>query len=389
MGGGNDNKGDDDSGTDDDEDMDLTSFDHIAAFADPVERKQKKGLDFSKWRELVPHDNSHDPAEKKDRESLAEVKKQNNKGKTTESTGKRNMSSYAALAHADVPNPKEMNVQSRFYSVDDMDLDKFNPVPDIARAQPELLEHMTPRLEVKESQALENMEELETPHMVPGSNNFGIDQEPVTLESQIDAENRARLERMSTEEIAEAQAEIMQKMNPALLKVLKKRGLDKLKKQKGPGFDIAINDKLHNLQDESQLKQDTKHFLLMENDNSHKLTATASKDTQKEQDVVSLQNSGPGNSNSWNTWSERVEAARELRFSWDGTVIENDFVQVSGTGKAVDNSLLHFTTDLLIQIFCFFKAIVCCSLYILKKLFLPNSGFWRSIIDYFSYMGLL
>ena len=335
MGGGNDKKGADNSDSDDGEDMDLTGFDQIAAFANPIERKQKKGLDLSNWRELVPNDNSLLPAEKKDKVLLAELKEQNNKGKTTENADKRKMSSYAALADADVFNPKEMNVESGLNSVAaNMELDKLDPVPDIARAQLEIVESMRPRLvEVQKNQGQENMEEQS--HMVPGSENFGIDQGSMTLESQIDAENRAQLERMSHEEIAEAQAEIMEKMNPTLLKMLKKRGQDKLKKQKCSGSDLATNGQLHNLQDENQLTQDTKGFSVMESDDSHMVTETASKDAQRGQDNVALQNSGPGNSGLWNAWSERVEAVRDLRFSWDGTVIENDFGQVSKTGKAV------------------------------------------------------
>ncbi|RVW96700.1 Transcriptional elongation regulator MINIYO [Vitis vinifera] len=237
MGGGNDKKGADNSDSDDGEDMDLTGFDQIAAFANPIERKQKK-----------------------------ELKEQNNKGKTTENADKRKMSSYAALADADVFNPKEMNVESGLNSVAaNMELDKLDPVPDIARAQPEIVESMRPRLvEVQKNQGQENMEEQS--HM---------------------------LERMSHEEIAEAQAEIMEKMNPTLLKMLKKRGQDKLKKQKCSGSDLATNGQLHNLQDENQLTQDTKGFSVMESDDSHMVTETASKDAQRGQDNVALQNSGP------------------------------------------------------------------------------------------------
>ncbi|XVE67218.1 hypothetical protein DITRI_Ditri08aG0142500 [Diplodiscus trichospermus] len=63
----------------------------------------------------------------------------------------------------------------------------------------------------------------------------------MSLESEIDAENRARLEKMSQEEIAQAQAEIMEKMNPALLQLLKKRGQEKLKHQKHSSSDLASN----------------------------------------------------------------------------------------------------------------------------------------------------
>lgn len=337
MGGGNDKKGDDNSGSDDGEDMDLSGFDKIASFANPIKRKQKQDLDFRNWRELVLGDDSFVSAGKKDKVVVAELKEQNDKGETTENADKRKMSSSAALADADVLNPEEMKVESRLNSVANMVLDKWDQVPDIARTQSAIMDSMRPRLvEAQVNQGQANMEEQKTPlsHVGPGSENFGIDQGSMTLESEIDAENRARLEGMSPEEIAQAQAEIMEKMNPTLLKMLKKRGQVKLEKQKCTGSDLPTNGQLDNLQDENQLAQDTKSFSLMESDNSHMVTETASKDTQKGQDNVALQKSDPGNSSLWNAWSERVEAVRELRFSWDGTVIENDLDQVSKTGKA-------------------------------------------------------
>ncbi|GKD09273.1 transcriptional elongation regulator MINIYO, partial [Tanacetum coccineum] len=48
--------------------------------------------------------------------------------------------------------------------------------------------------------------------------------------SEIDAGNRARLEKMSPEEIADAQAEIMKKMDSALKKILQEKEQDKTKK---------------------------------------------------------------------------------------------------------------------------------------------------------------
>ncbi|GJV90533.1 transcriptional elongation regulator MINIYO [Tanacetum coccineum] len=48
----------------------------------------------------------------------------------------------------------------------------------------------------------------------------GIELGSTNIESEIDARNRARLEKMSPEEIANAQAEIMKNMDPALKKIL-------------------------------------------------------------------------------------------------------------------------------------------------------------------------
>ncbi|GJU21195.1 transcriptional elongation regulator MINIYO [Tanacetum coccineum] len=62
---------------------------------------------------------------------------------------------------------------------------------------------------------------LDTVSIEQGSTNIG---------SEIDAGNRARLEKMSPEEIADAQAEIMKKMDSALKKILQEKEQDKTKK---------------------------------------------------------------------------------------------------------------------------------------------------------------
>ncbi|GJV42984.1 pentatricopeptide repeat-containing protein [Tanacetum coccineum] len=58
----------------------------------------------------------------------------------------------------------------------------------------------------------------------------GIELGSTNIESEIDAKNRAQLEKMSPEEIENAQAEIMKNMDRALKKILQKESLDNARK---------------------------------------------------------------------------------------------------------------------------------------------------------------
>ncbi|XVE85990.1 hypothetical protein DITRI_Ditri18aG0000100 [Diplodiscus trichospermus] len=145
----------------------------------------------------------------------------------------------------------------------------------------------------------------------------------MSLDSEIDAENRARLEKMSQEEIAQAQAEVIEKMNPALLQLLKKRSQEKLKKQKHSSSDLASNIEL-GIRRENQ-SNNAKNFPNIESNNSQKET-TSSNATKSGLDNCLEQNVDPLCGSLWNAWSQRVETVRELRFSLDGTVVENGFV---------------------------------------------------------------
>ena len=74
----------------------------------------------------------------------------------------------------------------------------------------------------------------------------------------------------------------------------------------------------------------------IENNNSQKVT-TSSNITKSGLDNGMEQNVDPVTGSLWNAWSQRVEGVRELRFSLDGTVVENDFVQIPETSKANHN----------------------------------------------------
>uniref|UniRef100_A0A5B7BRB8 Transcriptional elongation regulator MINIYO n=1 Tax=Davidia involucrata TaxID=16924 RepID=A0A5B7BRB8_DAVIN len=331
--------GEDDYDEGDGEDEGLAEFDPIAVFANPVQRKQKKGLDFSRWRELITSDNSS-VCQKKDGEKhlLVEFNECGKVGEVTDLSDKINSHNDAkngALSQKMLPND---NAKAKDVNMEEMDPALLEEMSGNAIA--EISEEKGPGLlEVSKKQKLVDTEKqnTSTSHITsfPTSNNLGNEQGSVSLESQIDAENYARLQRMSTDEIAEAQAEILEKMNPALIEALRKRGQDKLKNQKSSSSssDMAIKGRVDYIQDDKKWTKDTNGSLLSESDISHKLTPTASQDTQSGEDYNAVGNLKPGSSSLWDTWSERVEAVRELRFSFDGNVIENDFSQAPKAGN--------------------------------------------------------
>ncbi|KAL0741790.1 hypothetical protein Bca4012_083303 [Brassica carinata] len=124
-------------------------------------------------------------------------------------------------------------------------------------------------------------------------------------ESLMNAENNARLQKMSHEEIVKAQAELFEKMDPALLTILKKRGQDKLNKRKHSVPEVSegpsLRPDIHSPQGQAVTPSPSQ------------VTAIP-KETSVAQGFF------------WDTWTERVEAVRDLRFSFDGNVVEHDVV---------------------------------------------------------------
>lgn len=206
------------------EEMDLdtneTDYDPVAAFAQPIQRKEKKELNFSQWRDFISNNDSNPPKIKK------KVVKPSTK--TTER------------------EIKEINGP----------LIKDVPMHD---AQEETSQNLR----------------------------------SISLGEEIDLENAARLSQMSAEEIAEAQREIMEKMDPALVKMLQKRG--KNKSEKRSGFDT---EKI------GEVKQKD-------------AGATPGDWLKQSQERV-------GSDVLWRDWSDRVERVRLYRFNLNGDVLGID-----------------------------------------------------------------
>ncbi|KAL9231869.1 hypothetical protein vseg_007035 [Gypsophila vaccaria] len=304
-GGGVDGVGNDDDG---EEENDLENYGPLAKFAKPIEKKKKKGLDLSKWKEALGDDTgSHI---------------QKNKKKTARKAEERQM----IHEHADRNTDK-----NSFDNGISMDIDNNN----------------NSHLDLRDSQSVESpyndvdmgFEELSSTNMVLtrekivrssfGHSSLGDDQGHMSLESQIDAENRARLERMSPEEIAEAQADIRNRINPELLNRLKKRGIKKLEKRATSGLSTGDVDVLGDKQSDR---------IVGENKSSAQ-ESTSLPETQTNQLLQSkpdeeAQNSISKGSSMWSNWSKRVEAVRNMRFSLDGNVIEGNS---SGSTYTADN----------------------------------------------------
>nr|KYP69801.1 RNA polymerase II-associated protein 1 [Cajanus cajan] len=263
--GDDDNEGDDsDNNVEDEEDKNFQEFARVATFAKPVQRRRKKGLDFRKWKEITQDDK-----------------------KTSSSS----------------------DVDVKLQSYDDKE--ENESVPEWDQICSDLQ---------RPGQAYLTSSTLSC----SSSNNIRSEQKSVSVESEIDAENRARIRQMSSEEIAEAQAEIMEKMHPALLKVLQKRGQEKLKKHFSLKSEVGTVSESVNghIQD----PQDEKH-LHTENGISHAVMTPPSKE-KLDDEKFSRKTSTSTSSSSWNAWSNRVEAIRELRFSLAGDVVDSERVSV-------------------------------------------------------------
>lgn len=240
-------------------------------------------MELSRWKELLSGDNDSFMAEKLERSSarpgIAENRK--NVGESIESARKNEGKSVSV-------DVKELDYSKNIDTVD----------------------------------YVNELKRREIHYSNSGIVSSGIDKnderEDTSLESQIDAENRARLQGMSPEEIAEAQAEIMERLNPSLLKLLKKKGEERMK-LKSSGMDIS-NDvkpiqKSEDINEAPTLSASEISTAVAE-------TSTTSKDTQSGLDNGEGRNPKPSGGSLWSTWSERVEGARGLRFSLDGTIVE-------------------------------------------------------------------
>ncbi|XP_021800043.1 transcriptional elongation regulator MINIYO, partial [Prunus avium] len=161
------------------------------------------------------------------------------------------------------------------------------------------------------------------------ADNVRNEQVSMSLETQIDEENRARLQGMSADEIAEAQVEIMGRLDPALLNVLKRRGEEKLRKHRSPSSD----------------NNEPKASPSSQSGMSHADTTITSNHTKTAEENGLEQNSGQASGSLWTAWRERVEAARELRFSLDGTVILNGFHQIPKSSNVSERDFLRTEGD--------------------------------------------
>lgn len=251
---------------------DVMNFEPIKPYANPVERKKKKEMDFSKWAE----------------KELG-VNRTRTVRETMEASTRKNGSNKLH------PQPKPL-------------------LGNLKTEQESVLGNLTEQEFVL---GKNDMQIQAGPSPKSLADNVQNEQVSMSLETQIDEENRARLQGMSADEIAEAQAEIMGRLDPALLNVLKRRGEEKLRKQRSPSSD----------NNEPKISPSSQSGM------SHVDTTITSNHTNTAEENGLEQNSGQASLSLWTAWRERVEAARELRFSLDGTVILNGSHQIPKSSK--------------------------------------------------------
>ncbi|KAG0454709.1 hypothetical protein HPP92_024001 [Vanilla planifolia] len=285
------------------EDMDQTDYAPLSTSASPIERKQKKCMDFSRWRDFNPSGDSaashieskgSRPAEEK-KKILSTIATPDSVKEFTElQQGKLDSALYVKKARFDSFLGRHGGAAVRELSIG---YEATEPVVSVGREFDTVPEEKL--MTRYDGQVFEST--MDDIHM----------------------ENLARLRQMSAEEITEAQTEIIEKMKPAIIDMLKRRGSKKLRSK-----DTTVQDQ----------KEAGHHvvpgclFNINNSESDHVLNRLPAKDVKASETSASLGNGmpeGQRNSNFWKIWSERVEKVRDFRFSLEGNIVEVDWGQVS------------------------------------------------------------
>lgn len=330
KGGYDHGNGDSDNDIEDEEDAAFMGFEKVAAFANPIQRRKTKGLDFGKWKQITQDDKS---SFGRDLENDVTASSQTTRKKKNAHGDKITDKKISTYSDGSVFESMEMDLKPQLDESDgifinsatSMELDTSNKVDNHKK-----VDHAITYNDKKEEEFAAERNQVfpdrMTDHSSTSQKNYFIhDQEPTSLESEIDSENQARIQQMSAEEIAEAKADIVEKISPSLLKVLQKRGKEKLKKSNSFKSEVgtvaeSVNQQVQNTQGKR---------LQTEDGISHTVVVPPSK-KQLDDKNVSGKTSTTTGSSSWNAWSERVEAVRELRFSLAGDVVDTEQEPVYG-----------------------------------------------------------
>lgn len=294
-----------------------------ADIADPLQRKEKRGLDFSKWREVVKKDATSTFNEKEEGRRSNETKLASN-GLSRQITDRGDAKLQSVTLSNNVSTIKEdaKEFHSSRYGKNE------NRVQAVQYQQDRIAESEG-STDTEEVSTWQNgsskevgmkRESMQRPYTSSGfSTQALVGGEENSLQSEIDAENRARLANMSADELAEAKAEILAKLNPKLISALKKRGEAKGKRQKSTG---SASDGMRH---EEALSKSSEKTV------SHEPMEIVTEDAQKTKDDNVSPILSPDKGSIWGAWSKRVECVRDVRFSLDGNII--GFGMESDIGK--------------------------------------------------------
>jgi hypothetical protein len=155
----------------------------------------------------------------------------------------------------------------------------------------------------------------------------------------IDAENRAAIASMSAAEVAEAQSELMSRLKPGVLDMLRKRGLKKdghepkqEERQKSPPVAVLgelSDDNSQNLEAETMMLERVE----ASDDNGTLQESLMQEETRKETPILNEEALVPtGEGSGWSkAWTERVESVRLFRFDLEGNLVGIDIAPVTNT----------------------------------------------------------
>ncbi|KAL8151359.1 hypothetical protein V2J09_021167 [Rumex salicifolius] len=317
-----------------DDEIDAINYDPIAHLANPLKKKIKKSLDLSNWRDLVFYDCSDANTKETTKNLWSHVENQKAKIENIEASCGESMSNNLSIE-------KELNVKlqlddaerifisemgreyaevmdiepSSMTSSNKDEVNSGNRKVDYTRAS---MDHDRTKGRVRFNSSQENMMSIGE-----SSTSYGFDvaqkSEFVSLESQIDAENQARLRSMSLDEIAEAEEQIRDKINPKLLNLLRQRGKEKIGKHNSAKIISASSNETTKL--------------------SPSAMSSALLDTKTKLGENAVPLLPPDGGGVWDVWSKRVEAVRNIRFSLDGHVIQIE--PLHSTTSALDNGTAY------------------------------------------------
>lgn len=256
-------------------DVDEVDYQPMATVAGPIRRKEKKGMDFSRWREFMADD-------------VPPKRRQAKKNSTQR------------IDPGIVAEKVDVSVGERALGGDGMELDGGNAKDELGVTT--LVSDVLPRKPEKRVDAGDLlMLEGEAGVAEMRGEGMQLDDGEPSVAAEINAENIARLAEMSTEEIAEAQADILNRLDPTLVEILKRRG-----KEKSGGRKDGVKDKGGEISEPGKTARATPGARL----------------------VV-----GEHNGYSWKAWSERVERIRLCRFTLNGDILGFQSCQEQQDGK--------------------------------------------------------
>lgn len=296
----------------------------LAAHAQPIERKNRKALDFSNWNEKLAMEKVK-PAREKSVASEKEHKPTliscNEVGKQEDLGGQNRIKCDKSQSVDVVPKSSEMRFTSE---------QKKGGLSAGITAKPDELVLFSSEVNFKKdarhpdlmqvSTELDTVKKVTKDHVERAHSKAereGL--KSMTDMEEINAESSALLQAMSAEEIEEAQSELLGRLRPETVEMLKRRGAQKLKKENKEAYELNKGQLLA-AEDEKKISSSYQNDCI--NEKQSDMQSSFPKRTKNKTNEGGETLSADLLSNEWKIWTDRVEAVRTLRFSLDGNIVE-------------------------------------------------------------------